>query len=53
MIWCMVIKNKFSSIQINAGYCYAPLYIFCGKHLLAAKLCPSNVDPAAGALEEL
>jgi hypothetical protein len=26
------------------GYCYAPLYIFCGKHLLAAKLRPSNVD---------
>ena len=35
------------------GYCYAPLYIFCGKHLLAAKLRPSNVDPAAGALSEL
>lgn len=35
------------------GYCYAPLYIFCGKHLLAAKLRPSNVDPAEGALEEL
>lgn len=31
----------------------APLYIFCGKHLLAAKLRPSNVDPAAGALEEI
>ena len=36
-----------------AGYCYAPLYIFSGKHLLAAKLRPSNVDPASGALEEL
>ncbi len=35
------------------GYCYAPLYIFCGKHLLAAKLRPSNIDPASGALEEL
>ncbi|MFB2767819.1 IS1380 family transposase [Pelatocladus sp. BLCC-F211] len=35
------------------GYCYAPLYIFCGKHLLAAKLRASNVDPAAGALSEL
>ncbi len=33
--------------------CYAPLYIFCGHHLLAAKLRASNVDPAAGALEEL
>ena len=37
----------------DGGYCYAPLYIFCGKHLLAAKLRPSNVDPAEGALEEL
>lgn len=35
------------------GVCYAPLYIFCGKHLLAAKLRPSNVDPAEGGLEEL
>ena len=35
------------------GVCYAPLYIFCGHHLLAAKLRPSNVDPALGALEEL
>jgi Transposase DDE domain group 1 len=26
------------------GYCYAPLYIFCGKHLLAAKLRASNLD---------
>jgi hypothetical protein len=33
--------------------CYAPLFIFCGRHLLAAKLRPSNVDPAQGALEEL
>jgi len=33
--------------------CYAPLFIFCGRHLLAAKLRASNVDPAAGALEEL
>ena len=33
--------------------CYAPLYIFCRHHLLVAKLRPSNVDPAEGALEEL
>lgn len=26
--------------------CYAPLLIFCGRHLLAAKLRASNVDPA-------
>lgn len=36
-----------------SGVCYAPLYLFCGKHLLAAKLRPANVDPASGALEEL
>ncbi|MCC5615835.1 IS1380 family transposase [Nostoc sp. CHAB 5836] len=35
------------------GYCYAPLYIFCGQHLLAAKLRASNLDPAAWGLEEL
>ena len=33
--------------------CYAPLYIFCGHHLLVARLRSSNVDPAEGALEEL
>jgi hypothetical protein len=32
-------------------YCYLPLYVFCGEHLLAAKLRPSNIDGAAGALE--
>ena len=31
-------------------YCYLPLYIFCGRHLLAAKLRPSNIDAAAGAV---
>jgi len=35
------------------GYCYLPLYIFCGRHLLAAKLRPSNIDGAAGAREEV
>jgi hypothetical protein len=35
------------------GYCYLPLYIFCGEWLLAAKLRPSNVDAAAGAVAEL
>src|SRR3954464_10253904 len=34
-------------------YCYLPLYIFCGRHLLAAKLRRSNIDAAAGAMEEL
>src|SRR5216683_2839598 len=34
-------------------YCYMPLYIFCGRDLLAAKLRPSNIDGAAGAIEEV
>jgi hypothetical protein len=35
------------------GYCYLPLYVFCGKHLLAAKLRRSNIDGAAGAVDEV
>jgi Transposase DDE domain group 1 len=34
-------------------YCYLPLYIFCGRHLLAAKLRRSNIDAAAGAIGEV
>jgi Transposase DDE domain group 1 len=34
-------------------YCYLPLYVFCGSHLLAAKLRRSNIDASAGALEEV
>jgi hypothetical protein len=33
-------------------YCYLPLYVFCGRHLLAAKLRRSNIDAAAGARDE-
>ena len=35
------------------SYCYLPLYIFSGEHLLCAKLRPSNIDAAAGSVEEL
>jgi hypothetical protein len=35
------------------GYCCLPLYGFCGRHLLAAKLRPSNIDACAGANEEI
>lgn len=35
------------------GYCYLPLYIFSGRHLLAAKLRPANIDASAGALAEI
>lgn len=33
------------------GHCYLPLYVFCGRHLLAAKLRRSNLDASAGAVE--
>jgi hypothetical protein len=34
-------------------YCYLPLYVFCGRHLLAAKLRRANIDASAGAMEEV
>jgi len=34
-------------------YCYLPLYVFCGRHLLAAKLRPASMDAAAGAVAEV
>jgi hypothetical protein len=34
-------------------YCYLPLYVFSGRHLLAAKLRGSNIDASAGAVEEV
>jgi hypothetical protein len=34
-------------------YCYLPLYIFCGEHLLCARLRRSNIDASAGSVEEL
>ena len=34
-------------------YCYLPLYVFCGEHLLAAKLRRANIDASAGAADEV
>ena len=34
-------------------HCYLPLYIFAGRHLLAAKLRRSDIDAAAGSREEV
>jgi hypothetical protein len=34
-------------------YCYLPLYIFCGDHLLCARQRASNQDASAGGLEEV
>ena len=34
-------------------YCYLPLYIFCGRDLLLARLRPANTDASAGSKEEI
>jgi len=36
-----------------AEYCYLPLYIFSGEHLLCARLRQANEDPASGVRPEL
>ncbi len=33
-------------------YCYLPLYVYSGRHLLAAKLRRADIDASAGAVEE-
>jgi len=35
------------------SYCYLPLYIFCGEHLLCARLRQANVGPAEATVGEL
>src|SRR5512138_2340265 len=34
-------------------YCYLPLYIFCGDHLLCARLRPADIDASAGSVKQL
>src|SRR6202049_276116 len=34
-------------------YCYLPLYIFCGDHVLCARLRPSSIGPAVGSKKEV
>ena len=33
-------------------YCYLPLYVTCGEHVLCARLRPADIDAAAGAVDE-
>jgi hypothetical protein len=35
------------------NYCYLPLYVFCGRHLLVSKLRPADIDASAGSAEEV
>ena len=34
-------------------YCYLPLYIFCGSHVLCCQLRKSDIDAAADAVDEV
>ena len=34
-------------------YCYLPLYITCGEHVLCCRLRPSNIDASYGSVQEL
>ena len=45
-----VLGARWGEIPPRARF---PLYIFCGRHLLAAKLRRSNIDASAGAVEEI
>lgn len=35
------------------NYCYLPLYIFCGDHLLCARLRPADIDASLGTVKQL
>jgi hypothetical protein len=35
------------------SYCYLPLYIFCGEHVLCARLREANHDASFGSVEEI
>ena len=50
---CTGIRRAASSTATTTAYCYLPLYVFCGRHLLAAKLRRANIDASAGAVEEV
>jgi hypothetical protein len=53
MIHCTGIrKGRFFHGYYDC-YCYLPLYVFCGRHLLAATLRRADIDASAGAVEEI
>ena len=50
---CTGTRRAASSTATTTAYCYLPLYVFCGRHLLAAKLRRADIDASAGAVEEV
>src|SRR4051812_21302549 len=53
MTRCTGIRRAASSTAYYDCHCYLPLYVFCGRHLLGAKLRRSDIDGSAGAVEEV
>ena len=51
-IRCTASRGRFFHGYYDC-YCYLPLYVFCGRDLLAAKLRRANIDAAAGSVEEV
>jgi hypothetical protein len=47
-----LLRNVASPLRLHC-FCYLPLYVFCCRHLLAAKLRRSNIDASSGAVEEV
>ena len=45
-------EDRFFHAYYNE-YCYLPLYVFCGDHLLCARQRSSNQDASAGSREEV
>lgn len=53
MIRCTAGRKAGSSTATTTVTATLPLYIFCDRHLLAAKLRRSNIDASKGAVEEV
>ncbi len=45
--------DRQSAFRFNAGYCFLPLYVFSGHHLICAMLRKSRIDPAKHSSEVL
>jgi hypothetical protein len=53
MIRCTATRKGSFSHGYYTVYCYLPLYIFRGEHLLCARLRPASTDAAAGTVAEV
>src|SRR5215475_1103184 len=61
----MVIDVDTTDVELHGGqegrffhgyydeYCYLPLYVFCGEHLLGVRLRSANIDASAGSQREV